>query len=126
MARNVRPFVEENPNTVLRLVAMYTEANHIWRQDVDLSAECLAEAALPERISPLLKLSPAASDVLMDKDEMKHAVFNLIRNAAEAMPHAWKAGEQTLLLRSQLESMEDGGTVVISAPSSWAANSRQA
>jgi len=32
------------------------------------------------------------------------------------MPHAWKAGEQTLLLRSQLESMEDGGTVVIVAP----------
>jgi sulfide dehydrogenase [flavocytochrome c] flavoprotein chain len=36
--------------------------------------------------------------------------------AAERMPHAWKAGEQTLLLRRQLESMEDGGTVVISAP----------
>jgi len=36
--------------------------------------------------------------------------------AAEAMPHAWKAGEQTLLLRRQLESMEDGGLVVISAP----------
>jgi NADPH-dependent 2,4-dienoyl-CoA reductase/sulfur reductase-like enzyme len=36
--------------------------------------------------------------------------------AADIMPHAWKAGEQTLLLRSQLESMEDGGTVVISAP----------
>jgi sulfide dehydrogenase [flavocytochrome c] flavoprotein subunit len=35
---------------------------------------------------------------------------------ADVMPHAWKAGEQTLLLRSQLESMEDGGTVVISAP----------
>jgi NADPH-dependent 2,4-dienoyl-CoA reductase/sulfur reductase-like enzyme len=35
---------------------------------------------------------------------------------AETMPHAWKAGEQTLLLRSQLESMPDGGTVVISAP----------
>jgi NADPH-dependent 2,4-dienoyl-CoA reductase/sulfur reductase-like enzyme len=32
------------------------------------------------------------------------------------MPHAWKAGEQTLLLRRQLEAMEDGGTVVISAP----------
>jgi NADPH-dependent 2,4-dienoyl-CoA reductase/sulfur reductase-like enzyme len=32
------------------------------------------------------------------------------------MPHAWKAGEQTLLLRRQLETMEDGGTVVISAP----------
>ena len=32
------------------------------------------------------------------------------------MPHAWKAGEQTLLLRRQLEAMEDGGTVVIVAP----------
>jgi NADPH-dependent 2,4-dienoyl-CoA reductase/sulfur reductase-like enzyme len=36
--------------------------------------------------------------------------------AAEHMPHAWKAGEQTLLLRHQLEAMEDGGLVVISAP----------
>jgi NADPH-dependent 2,4-dienoyl-CoA reductase/sulfur reductase-like enzyme len=36
--------------------------------------------------------------------------------AAEIMPHAWKAGEQTLLLRRQLEAMEDGGTVIISAP----------
>jgi NADPH-dependent 2,4-dienoyl-CoA reductase/sulfur reductase-like enzyme len=36
--------------------------------------------------------------------------------AAARMPHAWKAGEQTLLLRRQLESMEDGGLVAISAP----------
>jgi sulfide dehydrogenase [flavocytochrome c] flavoprotein chain len=36
--------------------------------------------------------------------------------AAAAMPHAWLAGEQTLLLRRQLEAMPDGGTVVISAP----------
>jgi NitT/TauT family transport system substrate-binding protein len=41
----LRPFVDENPNTVLRLVAMYTDANHAWRQDVERSAECLAEAA---------------------------------------------------------------------------------
>ena len=33
--------------------------------------------------------------------------------AAEKMPHAWKAGAQTLLLRRQLEAMEDGGLVVI-------------
>jgi NADPH-dependent 2,4-dienoyl-CoA reductase/sulfur reductase-like enzyme len=32
------------------------------------------------------------------------------------MPHAWLAGDQTLLLRRQLEAMADGGTVVISAP----------
>jgi NADPH-dependent 2,4-dienoyl-CoA reductase/sulfur reductase-like enzyme len=36
--------------------------------------------------------------------------------AAETMPHAWKAGAQTLLLRRQLESLEDGGTVILSAP----------
>ena len=36
--------------------------------------------------------------------------------ASQVMPHAWNAGEQTLLLRSQLESLEDGGTVYIVAP----------
>jgi NADPH-dependent 2,4-dienoyl-CoA reductase/sulfur reductase-like enzyme len=36
--------------------------------------------------------------------------------AAAQMPHAWRAGEQTLLLRRQLEAMDDGGLVVISAP----------
>ncbi len=36
--------------------------------------------------------------------------------AAERMPHAWKAGPQTTLLRRQLRAMDDGGTVVISAP----------
>jgi sulfide dehydrogenase [flavocytochrome c] flavoprotein chain len=36
--------------------------------------------------------------------------------AAERMPHAWKAGAQTVLLRRQLEAMADGGVVVISAP----------
>ncbi|HYB72772.1 MAG TPA: FCSD flavin-binding domain-containing protein [Candidatus Sulfotelmatobacter sp.] len=36
--------------------------------------------------------------------------------AAGRMPHAWKAGEQTLLLRRRLEAMADGGLVVIAAP----------
>ncbi|HXO73031.1 MAG TPA: FCSD flavin-binding domain-containing protein [Bradyrhizobium sp.] len=36
--------------------------------------------------------------------------------AAAKMPHAWKAGEQTLLLRKQLEAMDDGGLVVIAVP----------
>jgi sulfide dehydrogenase [flavocytochrome c] flavoprotein chain len=36
--------------------------------------------------------------------------------AAAHMPHAWRAGEQTVLLRRQLEAMPDGGLVVISAP----------
>ena len=36
--------------------------------------------------------------------------------AAEKMPHAWKAGPQTVLLRRQLQAMDDGGLVVMSAP----------
>ncbi|UCH53783.1 MAG: FAD-dependent oxidoreductase [Pseudomonadota bacterium] len=36
--------------------------------------------------------------------------------AAEIMPHAWKAGAQTVLLRKQLEAMKDGGVVVMASP----------
>ena len=36
--------------------------------------------------------------------------------ASLKMPHAWKAGEQTMLLRKQIEAMEDGGMVVIAVP----------
>ena len=35
---------------------------------------------------------------------------------AETMPHAWKAGEQTLLLQKQLQAMKDGGTFIIAVP----------
>ena len=36
--------------------------------------------------------------------------------AMEKMPHAWKAGPQTVLLRKQLVEMKDGGTVVMTVP----------
>lgn len=35
---------------------------------------------------------------------------------AETLPHAWKAGPQTILLRDQIRAMRDGGTVIIAAP----------
>jgi NADPH-dependent 2,4-dienoyl-CoA reductase/sulfur reductase-like enzyme len=38
--------------------------------------------------------------------------------ATAKMPHAWKAGDQTVLLRKQLETMEDGGLVVMAVPAS--------
>lgn len=37
-------------------------------------------------------------------------------SASRRLPHAWRAGGQTLLLRRQLEAMSDGGLVVISVP----------
>jgi sulfide dehydrogenase [flavocytochrome c] flavoprotein subunit len=36
--------------------------------------------------------------------------------ASEVFPHAWEAGQQTVLLRQQLEAMPDGGLVVVAAP----------
>ncbi|MFZ1535938.1 MAG: FCSD flavin-binding domain-containing protein [Chromatiaceae bacterium] len=36
--------------------------------------------------------------------------------AEKQMPHAWKAGPQTLLLKKQIEDMKDGGVVAIVAP----------
>ncbi len=36
--------------------------------------------------------------------------------AEERMPHAWKAGPQTILLKRQIDAVPDGGVVVIIAP----------
>jgi len=49
-------------------------------------------------------------DFLWDKVE------GFTESDAELVPHAWKAGKQTVLLRKQLEAMEDGGTVVLVTP----------
>ncbi len=38
------------------------------------------------------------------------------KESAETVPHAYKAGPQTLLLKAQLEAMSDGGKFVITVP----------
>jgi len=49
--------------------------------------------------------------------EMKWgAIAGYDEAASEIMPHAWKAGAQTALLRKQLEAMKDGGTVIMTVP----------
>lgn len=45
-----------------------------------------------------------------------NAIEGYDSDAAQVLPHAWKAGEQTLLLRRQLEAMPDGGRVYIVSP----------
>ncbi len=45
-----------------------------------------------------------------------NAIQGYDEKAAERIPHAWKAGEQTLLLRRLLEAMPDGGVAVIAVP----------
>lgn len=44
------------------------------------------------------------------------AIEGYDETVAETIPHAWYAGPQTLLLRKQLQSMRQGGKVVIVAP----------
>jgi sulfide dehydrogenase [flavocytochrome c] flavoprotein chain len=44
------------------------------------------------------------------------AIDGYSAEAAEIMPHAWKAGPQTLLLMKQLEAMDDGGVVIMTVP----------
>jgi NADPH-dependent 2,4-dienoyl-CoA reductase/sulfur reductase-like enzyme len=44
------------------------------------------------------------------------AIQGFSEAASATIPHAFKGGEQIALLRRQLESMADGGTVVISSP----------
>lgn len=50
-------------------------------------------------------------DFMFDKIEGLNA-----KVADESIPHAWKAGVQTTMLRRQLESMADGGVFAISIP----------
>jgi NADPH-dependent 2,4-dienoyl-CoA reductase/sulfur reductase-like enzyme len=45
-----------------------------------------------------------------------NAIEGYDRNASRVIPTAWKDGAEVMLLRRQLEAMEDGGTVVISVP----------
>lgn len=44
------------------------------------------------------------------------AIGGYDEKAAEVIPHAWKAGPQTVTLHKQLLDMKDGGTVIIAAP----------
>ena len=44
------------------------------------------------------------------------AIEGLTPAIIDKIPHAWKAGPQTVLLRRQLEAMRDGGTFIISPP----------
>jgi sulfide dehydrogenase [flavocytochrome c] flavoprotein chain len=49
-------------------------------------------------------------------DMVWNSIEGYSRQAADRLPHAWKAGAQTSLLRRQLEAMPDGGLFVIAIP----------
>jgi sulfide dehydrogenase [flavocytochrome c] flavoprotein chain len=47
---------------------------------------------------------------------MFESIEGMSADAATTVPHAWRAGPQTQLLRDQLVAMPDGGTVLMSIP----------
>jgi sulfide dehydrogenase [flavocytochrome c] flavoprotein subunit len=44
------------------------------------------------------------------------AIRGMSEAATETIPHAWKAGPQTMLLQKQLKAMRNGGVCIIAAP----------
>ena len=82
---------------------------HDWATDVDPVAHRVTLASGTQLNYDRLLMSPGIAirwDALEGYD----------RPGAEHAPHAWQAGEQTLLLRRQLEAMDDGGVFILSAP----------
>jgi sulfide dehydrogenase [flavocytochrome c] flavoprotein chain len=85
--------------------------------------DVIAKAAV--KIDPLARIVALADGTSLTYDRLVLAPgidlkFDALPGydeaAAAKMPHAWKAGEQTMLLRRQLEAMDDGGLVAIAAP----------
>jgi len=80
--------------------------------------------ATAELIDPVTKVVKAGGkDYAFDRCVVAPGIellYDKIEGYGEAtnrkLPHAWKAGEQTRLLRAQLKAMPDGGTVVIAPP----------
>ena len=82
---------------------------HDWAVDVDRDAKTVALAGGGSVPYDRLILSPGI-------DFIDGAVPGWDLSAQNAMPHAYKAGSQTELLKRQVESMPEGGTFVMVAP----------
>lgn len=92
------------------LRATGVEVIHQTARDIDPEARTVTLAEGGGEVSyDKLVLSPGV-------DIRWQALEGYDESAAEVMPHAWKAGAQTELLRQQLVGMEDGGLVIMSVP----------
>jgi len=47
---------------------------------------------------------------------MQNVIEGYNESVEDKIPHAWKAGPQTVTLRKQLEAMKDSGAVIIAPP----------
>lgn len=106
-------------------------AGELPLSQITFGYEGLAAAGVTIRRGPAVEIDAARRVVrLADGDELAFdraiaspgidlnfgAVPGYDEAAAAHMPHAWKAGAQTELLRDQLAAMPEGGTFVMSVP----------
>ena len=82
---------------------------HDWAVDVDRGAKTVALASGALLPYDKLILSPGV-------DFVDDAVPGWDLSAQNAMPHAYKAGSQTELLRAQVQAMPEGGVYAMVAP----------
>ena len=82
---------------------------HDWATGVDRDAKTVALAGGGSVAYDRLVLSPGI-------DFIEDSVPGWSLAAQNAMPHAYKAGSQTQLLRAQLEAMPEGGVYAMVAP----------
>ncbi|MGB6102832.1 MAG: NAD(P)/FAD-dependent oxidoreductase [Pusillimonas sp.] len=91
------------------LRALGVKVVHEYASAVDASAKKISLAGGQTLAYDKLLLSPGI-------DFRWNALEGYDEAASQLAPHAWKAGEQTTLLKKQLESMPDGGTFLMAAP----------
>ena len=91
------------------LAASGVNVVHDWAVGVDRDAKTVSLAGGGEVSYDKLILSPGI-------DFVDGAVEGWDLSAQNAMPHAYKAGSQTELLKAQLMAMPEGGTFAIVAP----------
>lgn len=81
-----------------------------FAQDLDRDAKAVVLADGTRVPYDALVLAPGI-------DFKYDAVEGYTQEVAETLlPHAYKAGEQTKLLKAQLDALEDGGTVIVAVP----------
>lgn len=85
------------------------EVIHDYATGVDASAKTVTLQGGETLSWDKLLLSPGI-------DFRWNALEGYGEDASLLAPHAWKAGEQTRLLKQQLEAMPDGGTFIMVAP----------
>ncbi|MEM9180408.1 MAG: NAD(P)/FAD-dependent oxidoreductase [Pseudomonadota bacterium] len=99
--------------------------------DQEFSYSALAEVGIDvmtieaRDIDPIAKAIDCGPDLSVTYDKLIlspgidlrwSALDGYSQAAANVMPHAWKAGRQTTLLRQRLEALTDGETVLMSVP----------